>query len=342
MTYRTVKLGATGIETSALGFGCANLYRLPGAAQRAQILGTAYDAGVRHFDVAPMYGLGLAESEIGRFARGRRDAITIATKFGIAPTRLARCLGRGQGPVRRILEAVPALRNQARKKAAGPQSGPAGTLLYSAEGYHPAAARKSLERSLRALGTEYIDLFLLHDPIPGSMRSEDVHCYLEDARRTGLIRAWGLAGEVAPCLQTASDFADSQPVLQVRDDIWLRSPRHIPTGIGGLITFGILGDALGRLLGSLAAEPEERTRWTELTGADCGNPEVVASLLLAAALRENNSGIVLFSTIRPHRILQAIDAAQTSDAPASQMLDAALRFTETVPDDSESTKGSTR
>ena len=206
MTYRTVKLGMTGIETSALGFGCANLYRLPGAAQRVQILGTAYDAGVRHFDVAPMYGLGLAEPEIGRFARGRRDSITIATKFGIAPTRLARCLGRGQRPARKILEVLPALHSQARKKAAGPQSGPAGTLLYAAEGYHPAAARRSLERSLDALGTEYIDLFLLHDPVPGSVRSEDVRCCLEDARSAGLIRAWGIAGEMAPCLQIAGGF----------------------------------------------------------------------------------------------------------------------------------------
>jgi D-threo-aldose 1-dehydrogenase len=339
MIYRTVKLGVTGVETTALGFGSANLFRLPGAAQRARILHAAYDAGVRHFDVAPMYGLGLAESETGRFARGRRDAITIATKFGIAPTRLARALGRGQGPARRMLEALPALRDQARKQAAGPQSGPAGTLLYAAEGYHPAAARKSLERSLRALGTEYVDVFLLHDPVPGSVRSEDVRGCLEDARSAGLIRTWGLAGEVEPCLRIAGDFAASLPVLQLRDDIWLRSPRHMPAGASGLITFGILGDTLSRLMSSLTADPWERARLTELTGADCGNAEVVASLLLAAALRENHSGIVLFSTIRPHRIRQAVDAAQTWAAPASHALDAVMSLAETGSGDHQRMKG---
>jgi D-threo-aldose 1-dehydrogenase len=334
MNDRLVKLGTTGIETTALGFGSANLFRLPSAAQRAQVLRVAYDAGVRHFDVAPMYGLGLAESEIGRFARSRRDAITIATKFGIAPTRLARLAGRGQRPARRILEALPALRSQAQEKAAGPQSGPAGALLYSAEGYHPEAARKSLERSLRALDTEYVDLLLLHDPAPASVRSEDVRCYLEDARTTGLIRSWGLAGEVTPCLQLAADFTAGLPVLQVRDNIWVRSPRRVPAGVDGVITFGILGRALDRLLRYLDAHPQERARWTELTGTDCGNPEQVASLLLAAALQVNSAGIVLFSTIRPHRVLQAVDAVQMSAAPASQAVDAVLRLTEVEPADS--------
>lgn len=328
MTYRIVKLGVTGIETTALGFGSADLFRLPSAAQRAEILRAAYDAGVRHFDVAPMYGLGLAESEIGRFARGRRDTITIATKFGIAPTRLARGLGRGQGPARRVLGAFPALRHRARQKAAGPLLGPAGTLLYSAEGYHPAAARKSLQRSLRALGTDYVDLFLLHDPVPGSVRSADVRWCLEEARSAGLIRAWGLAGEVEPCLRLAGDcdFNAGLPVLQVRNDIWQRSPGHPPAGTGGLITFGILGDALARLMGSLAADPRECARWSELTDADCGNAEVLASLLLSAALRANSSGIVLFSTVRPHRIRQAVEAAQTSAEPGGHAPEAMLRL----------------
>jgi D-threo-aldose 1-dehydrogenase len=333
MSDRIVKLGTTGIETTALGFGSANLFHLPSAAQRAQVLRAAYDAGVRHFDVAPMYGLGLAESEIGRFARGRRDAITIATKFGIAPTRLARGVGRGQRPARRILKALPALRSQAQEKAAGPQSGPAGALLYSVEGYHPAAARKSLERSLRALDTEYVDLLLLHDPAPASVRSEDVRCCLEDACTAGLIRSWGLAGEMAPCLRIAADFTAGLPVLQVRDNVWMRSPRSVPATVDGVITFGILGRALARLLRYLDAHPQERARWTELTGTDCGNPEQVAFLLLAAALRVNSTGIVLFSTIRPHRILQAVDAAQMAAAPASQAIDTVLLLTEMEPAD---------
>ena len=93
MSDRIVKLGTTGTETTAVGFGGAHLVRLPIAAKRAQVLCAAYDGSVRHFDVAPTYGLGYPDSETGRLARGRGDTITVATKFG---TRLARRPRRSQ------------------------------------------------------------------------------------------------------------------------------------------------------------------------------------------------------------------------------------------------------
>ena len=255
MTYRIVKLGTTGIETTALGFGSANLFRLPSAGQHAEVLRAASTTlAYATSTLRPCTAWGWPSP---KSAASLVAVVTPSPSLpsSASPTRLARCLGRGQRPARRILEARPALRNQAQEKAAGPQSGPAGALLYSAEGYQPAAARKSLERSLRALGTEYVDLLLLHDPAPGSVCSEDVRCCLEDARTTGLIRSWGLAGEVKPCLQIAADFTAGLPVLQVRDDIWLRSPRRVPVGVDGLITFGILGRTLTQLLRYLAANP---------------------------------------------------------------------------------------
>jgi len=50
------------------------------------LLSAAWDAGVRHFDVAPLYGHGEAERILGSFLAGRRDEATIVTKFGIEPT----------------------------------------------------------------------------------------------------------------------------------------------------------------------------------------------------------------------------------------------------------------
>ena len=128
------------------------------------MLDAALDAGIVHFDVAPMYGLGLAEAELGRFARAHRDRIIIATKFGIGVTRAARAIGAVQGPIRRIMQARPAMHEAARSRGAGPDGSGAGRLLYTTTGYDAVAARRSVERSLRALGTDHIDVLLLHDP----------------------------------------------------------------------------------------------------------------------------------------------------------------------------------
>ncbi|HET9153536.1 MAG TPA: aldo/keto reductase [Solirubrobacterales bacterium] len=51
-----------------LGFGCASLMRLPSRRRRQALLAEAFEQGIRHFDVARMYGLGAAEGELGRFA----------------------------------------------------------------------------------------------------------------------------------------------------------------------------------------------------------------------------------------------------------------------------------
>jgi D-threo-aldose 1-dehydrogenase len=116
-TMRTARLGDTGIETSVLGFGCADLFREPDSARRRRLFEAAVDAGIRHFDAAPMYGLGLVEGELGRFAQGRRDRLVIATKFGITPAPAARALARAQAPIRRRSEGrrgrVPPIPDQA-------------------------------------------------------------------------------------------------------------------------------------------------------------------------------------------------------------------------------------
>ncbi len=328
MTLRRVVLGAGGVETTALGFGCANLFRLGDSAGRARLLEVAYDVGIRHFDVAPMYGLGRAEAELGRFARSRRDDVVLATKFGIGPTVFARALGRVQRPVRRSLEVLPAVRQQARERAAGPESGRLGPMLYSAEGYDGAAARASLERSLRALDTDYVDLLLLHDPAPGSVRSEEVRCYLEEARRAGWIRDWGVAGEGDPAVAVARSFGRAVPVLQLRDDIFIRSLLYSGLAAGAYITFGVLGKALARVVQHVRADGTRRKRWAALISADCGEPEVVAPLLLRAAFRENSSGVVLFSTIKPHHIHNAVAAAQVAPSDEDPALSGFLTMVE--------------
>ena len=151
---RQVVLPATNIAASALGFGCQPiLARIDGGTAR-RALDQAFDLGIRHFDLARSYGLGEAEAVIGRFARGRRDRVTIETKFGILPAKAASRYAALKPIARVVLNRLPALRSRIRA-----QMGP----LTVGGNFAPAAVRESVEASLRALGTDYIDILVMHD-----------------------------------------------------------------------------------------------------------------------------------------------------------------------------------
>jgi D-threo-aldose 1-dehydrogenase len=317
--------------TPRLGFGCAGLYAEPSRSQRRRVLEVAYEAGIRHFDAAPMYGLGLAERDLGRFARGRRDGLVLATKFGIVPGPAAWPLARTQGPIRRLLRASPALKGRARVSAKGPGSGRAGALLYRATGFDAEAARAGLESSLRALGTDYIDLFLLHDPEPGSVGVDDASGFLEEARRSGKIRAWGVAGEAMPAIAVAGAMTPPPPVLQIRDEILAPMASGPPAGAAQeRITFGALA-AIGPLISHIGGDPGRRRRWREAVGVDCADAEIAAELLLCVAARRNADGVILFSTARVSHarssalaLIAAADGSRDLDAFVT-LLDAELR-----------------
>ena len=106
-------------HSAALGFGCASLFGLSTRSERRAILECAYDNGIRHFDVAPIYGLGQAEAELADFIDGRDD-VSIGTKFGLNLTALGRVAGAVQPPVRRLLRSRRSV-NRALKKGASSQ-----------------------------------------------------------------------------------------------------------------------------------------------------------------------------------------------------------------------------
>jgi D-threo-aldose 1-dehydrogenase len=291
----------------ALGFGCADLFRAPSSAERLRLLETAFDAGVRHFDVAPMYGLGLAEAELGRFARRHRDAITIATKFGIRPTAVAAVAARVQGPIRRILERSPELRRRARERAPGPSAG-AGSMLYRLTGYDAKAAAAGLDASLAALKTDHIDLLLFHDADAAAIADPSVVDFLEGARASGKIGSWGAAGEPPAVIGVARALGRELPVEQIREDVFSRaSGTATNTGARKTITFGVLGAPLARLSSLVSSSPEARALW-ETQGPGTVETPVLAALLFQEAALAHHGGTVLFSSINPSHIRAAAGA----------------------------------
>ena len=74
------------IPFTELGFGAAplgNLYRATTDKVAQATLQAAWDAGVRYYDTAPLYGLGLSETRLNQFLRGKkRDTYVLSTKIG--------------------------------------------------------------------------------------------------------------------------------------------------------------------------------------------------------------------------------------------------------------------
>lgn len=287
---QTISL-APDVQSTRLGFGCAGLMRDPSGERRQRVLAAAFEEGIRHFDLARMYGLGAAEGEFGKFARGHRDELVVATKFGIQPASASGRVARLQGPVRGLVARYPALRSFAKRHSGA---------LHRPHQYDAATARASLERSLRELRMEYVDILFLHDPSPqDTLVLPEICAYLEEARQAGHIRAWGVAGEPDPCVQIKRALPKSA-ILQVRDDLFRDA--SLAEDLKPRVTFGVFTGAIGRVLAHLSRSPGTRDRWSGAIGVDCRLPETIASLLLRETIDANPDSVVLLSTTRPEHL----------------------------------------
>ena len=85
MTLKTHKLGSQGLKVSAIGLGCMGMSQSYGPADEAESIATlhrAIELGCTFLDTAEVYGPYMNEALLGRALKGKRDQVTIATKFG--------------------------------------------------------------------------------------------------------------------------------------------------------------------------------------------------------------------------------------------------------------------
>jgi len=284
------------VTATRLGFGCGGLMRLPSRSARRRLLDAAFDSGMTHFDVARMYGLGQAEVELGRFARGRRSDITIATKFGIETRVGLSQVARLQRPARALLATFPTLRGAIKRR---------GDLMDTPRHYDARTARRSLEESLKQVGTDYFDILFVHDPRPTDVVDVEELCeFAEEAQREGKIRSWGVASE-QDTVAGLMDVLGQEAVLQTRYDIF--SPLRPAPGDGRpLILFGFLASALERLTRAAREPGLGKTLARFLEQGD----RSIADYLLLDALYAYANPIVLVSTVHPARVSRAMEVAQ--------------------------------
>ena len=140
---RWARQGGQELAFTELGFGCAplgNLYRAISDAEADALLERAWDAGVRYFDTAPLYGYGLSETRLNRLLRGKpRDSYVLSTKVG------------------RLLRAVPSAEREGIGKWF---ETPPRKEVYD---YGYDGVMRSVEFSLERLGIDRIDILYAHD-----------------------------------------------------------------------------------------------------------------------------------------------------------------------------------
>ncbi len=181
-------LGKSGLEVSAIGFGCMGLNFSYGHAlgkdEAVELIRAAVDRGVTFFDTAEVYGPFTNEEIVGEALAPVRDKVVIATKFGF------------------------------KLDAANPRGGGLDS--------RPAHIREVAEASLKRLRVEVIDLFYQHRVDP-DVPIEDVAGAVGELIREGKVKHFGLS---EPGVQTVRRAHAVQPVAALQNEysLWTRGP----------------------------------------------------------------------------------------------------------------------
>jgi aryl-alcohol dehydrogenase-like predicted oxidoreductase len=182
------RLGASGLVVSVVGIGCNNFGRKVDLDGTRAVVDAALNHGINLFDTADIYGSphGASEELLGAALKGRRDDVVIATKFGMNMEGLN-----------------------------GADFGARGSRRY---------IQRAVEASLRRLGTDYIDLYQMHEPDPATPIAETLSA-LDDLVRAGKVRYLG-----------NSNFSG----WQIADAAWIAQSGHLTPFVSAQNHFSLL------------------------------------------------------------------------------------------------------
>ncbi len=303
-------LGKSGLEVSALGFGCMGLSYGYGPAtekeQAIKVIRAAYDGGVTFFDTAEAYGPFENEKLVGEALAPVRDKVVLATKFGFK-----------EGVVNLGLDS------------------------------RPEHIREVAEAALKRLNTDVIDLFYQHRVDP-AVPIEDVAGTVKELIAEGKVKHFGMSEAGAETIRKAH-AVQPVAALQSEYSLWWREPEKeiLPTleelGIG-FVPFSPLGK--GFLTGAINestkfdskdfrnvvprfAEEARRAnqQLVDLLGQLAEAKSVTrAQIALAWLLAQRPWIVPIPGTTKLHRLEENLGGAQVQLSPEDlQSIEAALK-----------------
>lgn len=285
------RLGTQGLEVSPLGLGCMGMSFGYGTAPEARGLATidrALELGVNFLDTAEMYGPYINEELVAKAIAGRRERCVVATKFGV---------GRAED----------------------------GSEVFDGSAEN---VRRSLEGSLRRLGTDHVDLYYQHR-IDRDTPIEETVGALGELVAEGKVRYIGLS-EAAPATIRRAHATHPITAVQSEYSLWSRDPEAqvLPTlrelGIG-FVAYSPLGRGFltGKLTSPDELEPGDHRRMLpRLQGENLApNLRLVERIRALAAEKgvtagqialrwaQRGTGVVpIFGTTRPERVEENVAA----------------------------------
>ncbi len=234
--------GQTGIQISAVGFGCWEIGGGYGSIEESEFIkavNRALDLGINCFDTAEAYGFGASEKSLAKALGSRRKEAVITTKFGVG------------------YPDAPNYRDSTRKRVV-----------------------ESIDKSLKALNTDYVDVYLIHWPDRTTPFEEPMQA-LDELVKQGKVRAVGLSNfklsEIERCARTRR--------VDVVQYCWNMFDRRMQKEIFpycrendiGVMAYGSL--AYGMLTGTLNEESAfEKGDWRSRRGKLGQHQSVSASL----------------------------------------------------------------
>jgi aryl-alcohol dehydrogenase-like predicted oxidoreductase len=188
---KTIEFGNSGVQTTIMGLGCMGMSEFYGDQDDVQSMATlerAFELGVTLYDTGDVYGRGHNERLVGEFARGKRDKLTITTKFGIV-----------RDP-----------------------DGPLHSAYDRDIDNSPAYMRQCCDDSLGRLGIDTLDLYYVHRTEAGVPIEETIGA-LAELKKEGKIRGIGLSEVDVDTLRRAHAV---HPIaaLQSEYSLWTREP----------------------------------------------------------------------------------------------------------------------